>query len=176
MKRLIFFAIIISSILYPAFTFAETSVDISNNGSNAHSSVDVQTNTGNNTICQNGKCETTSSGNGESKVCINGNCQTSKDGNLNIHTEDGNTKVNIQNSTNNNPSTYSYPKPGSENKTNSQVNINSNKTDNIKNKIEEKKKHLKQKIEQERNRLPQQSNAFQQLLDNINNFLKSFHF
>lgn len=76
---------------------AETSVNISNNGAHAKSDVNVRTETGNNTICIDGKC-TTSSGkvNGTNTVCINGKCQTS-DGNIDVESDDGNSKVHINN-------------------------------------------------------------------------------
>jgi hypothetical protein len=55
-----------------AFADSSTTVNISDNGANSQSDVNVQTNTGDNTICQNGNCTTTSGGNGQSTVCING--------------------------------------------------------------------------------------------------------
>jgi hypothetical protein len=74
---------------------ANTSVSVSNNGEGAKTNVHVETNTGGNTICQNGKCTTTSS-NGKSTVCVNGVCNTNEDGDVNYQSENGNTKVNIQ--------------------------------------------------------------------------------
>lgn len=81
--------------------FASTEVEISNNDS-VKSNVSVKTNTGENTICVNGKCTTTSNDNqGKSTVCVNGKCYTSEDGNINVKSIDGNTTVNIENSENN---------------------------------------------------------------------------
>lgn len=77
---------------------ARTSVEISNNGQGASSNINVNTNTGGNTICVNGKCTTTDNNSGKSTVCINGKCQTSEDGNLDMQSEDGNSKVHINNS------------------------------------------------------------------------------
>ena len=76
---------------------AETNVNISNNGEGASSNVDVHTNTGGNTICVNGKCTTTNANNGKSTVCINGKCQSS-DGSIHAESQDGKTKVRIDNS------------------------------------------------------------------------------
>lgn len=59
--------------------------------------VQVETNTGNNTICVNGKCTTTSGSTSKSKVCVNGKCYESDGGDLQVESEDGSTKVNIQN-------------------------------------------------------------------------------
>lgn len=75
----------------------ETKVSISNNADNAKSNVSVKSNTGENTVCINGEC-TTSSDEGESKstVCVNGKCYTSDDGDLDV--EEGNSKVHISNS------------------------------------------------------------------------------
>ncbi len=83
------------------FTFAktETHIEVSNNGEGANSEVNVENSTGESTVCVNGKC-TTSSGNSEnnSTVCINGECTTSN-GDVNIHSEDENAKVTINNNT-----------------------------------------------------------------------------
>lgn len=75
--------------------FAESSVSITNNGEGSSSSVNVTTNTGNNTICVNGKCTTSTGETGKSTVCVNGDCKTS-DGDIKVESEDGNTKVNIK--------------------------------------------------------------------------------
>lgn len=66
----------------------------------SRTTVNVDNNTGGNTVCVNGKCTTTTS-NGKSEVCVNGKCFTGDDGDVNYQSEDGNTKVNI---TNNNSS------------------------------------------------------------------------
>jgi hypothetical protein len=79
--------------------FAETHVSVSNNGEGVHTNVNVENNTGGNTICQNGKCTTTFGSTGSSKVCVNGVCHTGDNGNVNYQSEDGNTKVNINNNT-----------------------------------------------------------------------------
>lgn len=85
------------SILVVAPVFANTDVEVSNNGEGSSTHVDVQTNTGNNTICINGKCTTTTGGNGTSHVCINGKCYDSDSGNLNVQSDDGHAKVDINN-------------------------------------------------------------------------------
>lgn len=74
--------------------FAENTVTISNNGEGARSEVNVSTNTGNNTVCVNGKCTTSEGSAGKSTVCINGKCTTSEG---DIQMEEGEAKVNIQN-------------------------------------------------------------------------------
>jgi hypothetical protein len=81
-------------LVMPPVVFAENSVEISNNGKGAKSDVNIRTNTGNNTICVNGKCTTSEGKEGKSTVCINGKCTTSE-GDINIKSEDGNTRVNI---------------------------------------------------------------------------------
>jgi hypothetical protein len=78
--------------------FATTSVDISNNGEGATSNVNVHTNTGQNTVCINGKCTTSGGTNGTSTVCINGRCTTSNEGTIDRH-EDG-ANVHVDNSGN----------------------------------------------------------------------------
>ena len=84
------------AIVPTTFASTDTNVEVSNNGQGASTHVNVQTNTGGNTICQNGKCTTTSGGTGTSKVCVNGVCHTGDEGDIDYKSEDGNTKVNIQ--------------------------------------------------------------------------------
>jgi hypothetical protein len=93
-----------------AFADSSTSVDISNNGDGSHNEVNVQSNTGGNTICQNGNCTTTSGGNGQSTVCINGNCQSSN-GNIDMQSDDGNDQVHINNDTSDSPTATVTPVP-----------------------------------------------------------------
>ncbi len=81
---------------FPQAAFADSSVSVSNNGEGSHNEVNVESNTGGNTICQNGHCTTTSGGNGKSTVCINGNCQTS-DGDIDMQSDDGHNQVHISN-------------------------------------------------------------------------------
>jgi hypothetical protein len=98
--------IISGSFLLPQAAFADTSVDISSNGSNSHSEVNVQSNTGNNTICQNGTCTTTDGNDGQSTVCINGHCETSS-GNIDMQSDNGNDQVHINNAISDTPVTIS---------------------------------------------------------------------
>lgn len=94
---------------------AKTNVEISNNGEGARSSVKVQTNTGNNTVCINGECTTNKdTDNGKSTVCVNGKCETSEDGNLNVQSEDGNVKVDISNEGKNSQKTEDKSTEGKE--------------------------------------------------------------
>jgi hypothetical protein len=95
---------------HAVFADSSTSVTISNNGANSQNDVQVQTNTGGNTICQNGTCTTTSGDNGQSTVCINGKCTTSR-GNIDMQSEDGHDQVNIRNDTDNAVSVTVAPSP-----------------------------------------------------------------
>jgi hypothetical protein len=111
MKRLAGFytLITISAFLFlPHVVFADsyTSVTSSNNGPDSQNDVSVQSNTGGNTICQNGNCTTTSGGNGQSTVCINGNCTTST-GDVDMQSDNGNTQVHITNGVSGAPVTIS---------------------------------------------------------------------
>ena len=92
--------------------FAETSVNIQNNGSGASSDVQIENSSGQNTICVNGHCSTTNNGNNgnnSATVCINGNCTTSPDGN--VDRQDDGARVRIQNQNNNNGSETNSPMP-----------------------------------------------------------------
>ncbi|MGH9858262.1 MAG: hypothetical protein ACRD4B_10500, partial [Acidobacteriota bacterium] len=82
----------------PLTAHAATShVSIENNSEGAHSSVQVnQEGSGQTTVCQNGRC-TTTGGSSQSTVCLNGECKTYEDGNVDIQSDDGNTKVKINN-------------------------------------------------------------------------------
>jgi hypothetical protein len=94
MKKLILLLPLVLFVLTPqVLASTDTSIDVSNNGEGAKTDVSVTSNTGNNTICQNGKCTTTNN-NGESKttVCIEGKCETT-DGNVDI--QEGNTKIKV---------------------------------------------------------------------------------
>jgi hypothetical protein len=66
--------------------------------------VEVKTNTGNNTVCVNNKCETRSSGTSKSRVCVNGECHES-DGDLKVESQNGKTKVDIKSKSSNSGST-----------------------------------------------------------------------
>jgi hypothetical protein len=79
------FTIIFFLFLIPQPVFAQVST-----------SVDVKSNTGNNTICVNGKCTTTTGGASKSKVCVNGKCYEAE-GDLEVISDDGKTRVNIKN-------------------------------------------------------------------------------
>lgn len=149
MKRTAFTFIGISTTLLAmaSHVSATSNVSISNNGAGATSTVNVQTNTGNNTICVNGKCTTTGGEVGKSTVCINGKCTTSE-GNVNVQSEDGSAKVNI----NNNSSSVTQA-PKSQTKTSIQVNqqtLGENidaKKEEAKKKAEEARKKAEEKIE-----------------------------
>src|SRR5258706_11612202 len=69
----------------------------------SHTSVDVETNTGGNTICQNGKCTTTTENNGTSHVCVNGKCYDSNSGKLDVQSDGA--QVHINNNANSNTPT-----------------------------------------------------------------------
>lgn len=59
--------------------------------------VDVETDTGGNTVCVNGECTTSSNGTSKSRVCVNGECFES-DGDLHLESQNGETSVSIDNS------------------------------------------------------------------------------
>ncbi len=154
---------IVSAILSTQIALAETTVNISNNDAHSRTNVDVNTNTGENTICQNGKCTTTKSGEGKSTVCVNGKCYSSEDGNLKVESENGNTKVNINNKSTTTSSAES-------NNINSTVNVDTDTSNDKASKAaQEKKNQVKKQIADKRN-------AFQIILDNIRNLLKSLRF
>lgn len=144
--------LIVSVILSTQIALAETNVNISNNEGSSKTNVNVTTNTGENTICQNGKCTTTKSGEGKSTVCVNGKCYSSEEGNLKVESENGNTKVNINN------------------KSDTTVNVDTDTSNDKASKAaQEKKIQIKKQIEDKRN-------ALQIILDNIKNLLKSLLF
>jgi hypothetical protein len=66
--------------------------------SSVRTSVNVSTNTGNNTVCVNGNCTTSNGSTGKSTVCINGKCTTSEG---EIHMEEQGAKVEIKNGSSN---------------------------------------------------------------------------
>lgn len=141
--------LIAAAVFSPRIALAETNVNISNNDANSTTKVNVETNTGENTICQNGKCTTTKSGVGKSTVCVNGKCYSSEEGNLKVESENGNTKVNINN------------------KSDTTVNVDTDTSNDKASKAaQEKKIQVKKQIEDKRN-------ALQIILDNIRNLLKS---
>ncbi|HZE87293.1 MAG TPA: hypothetical protein VE090_03750 [Methylomirabilota bacterium] len=88
-------------VIPPAFAQTQTHITVSNDGEGASSDVNVHNDTGQNTICINGKC-TTSSGTtqGKSTVCINGQCTTSDDGNVDVHQDNANVHINTSGTSN----------------------------------------------------------------------------
>jgi hypothetical protein len=95
-----------SFLLMPAVAYAEVNVDITGNESSSNVSVESESN-GTSTICQNGKCTTTGGGS-TSTVCVNGKCTTSGN-NVNYESEDGSTRIRINNNTTNDPMPTSKP-------------------------------------------------------------------
>lgn len=150
-----------AALFIPNVILAETDVNISNNGSNSKTDVNVETNTGNNTICQNGKCTTTESGNGKSTVCINGKCTSSEDGNLDIKSDNGNTRVNIKNK-------GSATRSAESNNVNTTINKNSS-SDQASKAAQEKKTQIKKQIVNQRN-------AIEKIFDRIRDLFKSLNF
>lgn len=150
--NIIFF--VAAAVFSPYTAYAETNVNISNNGIDSKTSVDVKTNTGQNTICRNGECTTTESNNGKSTVCINGKCETADDGNINIKSENGNTTVNI---TNKGTSTFSAEKEKIEIK------------DQASRAAQDKKNEIKEQINE-------QINPIEKIFDKIREFFKSLNF
>ncbi|HVF69065.1 MAG TPA: hypothetical protein VNA13_00720 [Xanthomonadales bacterium] len=151
MKKKSFIFIGISAVFLAVLphAFAYSTVSISSNGEGATSSVDVTTNTGNNTVCVNGNCTTSQGSTGKSTVCINGKCTTS-DGDIKAESEDGSAKVNIKNN-----SSSVKVEQKSDSKTSIQINQESlgasikadTDEEAAKKKIEEEKKKAQKKIE-----------------------------
>jgi hypothetical protein len=130
---------------------ANSSVSVSNNGEDVKTNVHVQTNTGGNTICQNGKCTTTSSSNnGKSTVCVNGVCNTSEDGDVNYQSENGNTKVNIQTNGEANGDQGVVTKKGVPTITPTLFKDVNQEVKGAKTKAEDIKKQVKEKVEKEK--------------------------
>src|SRR5260221_8594134 len=125
-------AIVLLGLFAAVPAFASTNVvDVTNNGEGSTTHVNVESNTGQNTICQNGKCTTTGS-NGHATACVNGKCYDSDDGNLDVKSDNGITQVHIGSSpTIQEPTMTITPPP----------------TPNIKPTIEEKKKEIKAKVD-----------------------------
>jgi len=97
-------------LLIPSVAFADTSVDVSNNGDGSSNSVNVHSESnGQSVTCVNGNCTTTGGG-GSSTVCINGKCTSTDDGNVDYSSPDGHNQVHIHNNTGDNSVTIS-PEP-----------------------------------------------------------------
>jgi hypothetical protein len=90
--------LLLLSLLLPTAAFAEVSVNVSGNSDNANTNVSVnQQGSSQSTTCVNGKCTSTGS-TGKTEVCTNGDCK-SYDGDVNYQSDDGTTKINVNNST-----------------------------------------------------------------------------
>lgn len=103
---------LIAMLLLPQAVFAEVNVHVSSTNDSS-SSVNVESHSeGTTTICQNGNC-TTTGGESKSTVCVNGKCTTTSD-DVNYQSEDGNTKIQINNNGTNvevGPTGDTSPKP-----------------------------------------------------------------
>lgn len=114
MKRAVLLTLfsMIAVLLLPQAVFAEVNVRVSSSNDSS-SSVNVESHSeSTTTICQNGNC-TTTGGESKSTVCVNGKCTTTSD-NVNYESEDGNTKVQINNNGTNvqvGPTGETTPKP-----------------------------------------------------------------
>ncbi len=95
MKRTAILISTFSLLLIPSPAFAEVNVQVSNSEGSSQVNVNSES-TGTSTICQNGKC-TTTGGESTSTVCINGKCTTTNE-DVNYQSEDGSTKVEVNNS------------------------------------------------------------------------------
>lgn len=164
--------------LVPQIALADssTSVNISDNGSNSQNDVNVQTNTGGNTICQNGNCTTTSGGNGQSTVCINGQCQTSS-GNIDMQSDNGNDQVNVTNNSSGTSVTVS-PAPTEvpvSISPESSVSISSIPTINLSPTITQLRKHIrgqiKKQIQQLKEHMKDQDQALSSWMQSFQNML-----
>jgi hypothetical protein len=103
----------------------------------ASTTVDVQSSTGQNTMCINGKC-TTSNSTGKNTVCVNGKCYESTES-IHVHEEDGNTSVDTKNAEENVKTEITKPEV-------------TNKNEDLKKKIEKIKKEAddREKAEKEK--------------------------
>jgi len=86
------------SLFLPSTVSANVHVSVEGNGDNAQTSVSVnQQGSTQSTTCVNGSCST-SGATGKTEVCTNGECKT-YDGNVDYKSDNGNTKINVQNTT-----------------------------------------------------------------------------
>ena len=161
------------SMMAVAPVIANNDVEISNNGEGSLTNVDVQTNTGNNTICVNGKCTTSGGSTGASHVCINGKCYDSDSGNLNVQSDDGHAKVTINN--NSNTATPAV-EPAETQDPSETVNedVGGVPTPEISKIIEEHKNDIDKQKQQIDAHLARHQALLQGLLDSLNNFFKNF--
>ena len=94
--------VILAVLLFPQVTFANTDVEVSNNGDGSSNSVSVNSqSSGQSVTCINGNCTTTGGGS-KSTVCVNGHCSTTDDGNVDYSSPDGHNQVHIHNNTGDN--------------------------------------------------------------------------
>lgn len=98
-----------SFFITPVFAANSTNVQISNEGNNSQSNVDVENNTDASTICINGKCTTSGGSDNNMRVCINGKCTDSHDSNVDAHSDDGNDQVHIHSTTSSSPTPTVLP-------------------------------------------------------------------
>lgn len=98
--------------LFPQTVLAEVNVHVSSSNDSS-SRVNVESHSeGTTTVCQNGNC-TTTGGDNKSTVCVNGTCTTASE-DVNYQSEDGNTRVQINNNSTNiqvSPTEHITPKP-----------------------------------------------------------------
>lgn len=170
------FIFIVAVIFFSPNTLAaDSSVNVSNNGANSHTSVDVESNTGQNTICQNGKCTTTGSNNGSSHVCVNGKCFDSSDGNVNYKSEDGNTNIHINNNSGETLGATSAPvnntiAPSAKPDTSNSFDKDSKEITGKKNEIQQKLNDLQNKVKNDKKKADEYRNVLQEIIDGIKNF------
>jgi hypothetical protein len=98
---------ILAVFLLPQAAYADTDVNVSNNGDGSSNSVHVNSQSnGQSVTCVNGNCTTTGGGS-KTSVCINGKCTTTDDGNVDMQSPDGHDQVHVHNNTSGNSVTNS---------------------------------------------------------------------
>lgn len=132
--------------------FAETSVDIENNGNGALSNVHVENNVGQNTT------------NNSATVCINDQCTTSQDGN--VDRQEGGASVHIQNNSNN--SSVGSPTPTGQQP---QANTNQSPTTTITPTPTHEASHSAQITPPKTQDNKSQQSSIEQMIANIQNFI-----
>ena len=131
------------SVILPQAAFAEVNVEVT--GNDASSNVNVhQEGSSSTTICQNGKCTTTGGGS-KSTYCVNGKCTTTDD-NVDYQSEDGNTRIKINNNSSDDEvgPTISVTKPPKPTITKPTITITQEEIDK---KVEEAEKKVDEAVE-----------------------------
>lgn len=150
------------------FVLASTNIRVENNATSSKTEINVESNTGNNTICQNGKCTTTQN-NGDNKVCINGKCYVNENKNIVETSENGKTKIIIQQSNSSNKNMI-------DNKIEKNATHEGKSKFNKDSKFASKAGEIKEKVKEFKKSLKTEENSFRQIINSLTNFFKSLRF